>query len=764
MQARENTNNEMSQAKSKERCDKGATEKTFQPGDMVLLRIHKQKRGTSPKLADKFAGPFKVLAQLSEVNYAIADPDTKKQQTVHVNRMKLLPDKPEEQGITREEYDELSGESEEDEVESEGLDEEDEDEDKEEDDTSGTSQKMTRSGTTYTIFHILPYLFLIIGLLGVAGVGAASTPALGALYDCKAAIMKGVFAAPSERTCMDSLRTDEVTKYEAEVRKYHVVRTTFYIYYCDAQHIVKDCDENFWGKDTKEFNATFIPTSRKQCQNAARNKVTRYGRLGKIGTSEWVTHEKKYHCRWFRDDKEKYIKFRLRRVEAMVEGNDRVIQQHITSTKCKWEELSCKPEEQRYGWIIWNRVPHDNSIFHRMGTFLVHQTGNFLMISSLGIGGGIIKRERNLILLDNTYVLKVISNTSSPRNASEKFSDFAENFAKNTKTNVQRELLEGKLAREFMKESQLTSTLAAMLCRINAEVHKLQMLNLHSFPDTVGEMLYAEKGVMIAPRGDAYMVRQCQKITSYKIVWDQKLGQQCYLLFPVLLPKNQTKYLELSTRRLLESSAKINCESRNPLTYIRDKNNAFWRYKLGKRGFKKIDLKDHYFQQRMVLPKLQSYDAKLLHYEGTRPHRTTLLEILAAQQENLQTLTDYRTIGEGDILKGLASAMGDVVETITKTTSNIFRIITDGTTEVTNDTVTAVNNIETALVDLVTFSGGPSNFILYILDLCIIVYLVFRHVRGNRQNRQPPPVPEHGQDPQPPPVPEHQGYLVPVRT
>ena len=103
-------------------------------------------------------------------------------------------------------------------------------------------------------------------------------------------------------------------------------------------------------------------------------------------------------------------------------------------------------------------------------------------------------------------------------------------------------------------------------------------------------------------------------------------------------------------------------------------------------------------------------------------------------------------------MRGLASAMGDVVETITKTTSNIFRIITDGTTEVTNDTVTAVNNIETALVDLVTFSGGPSNFILYILDLCIIVYLVFRHVRGNRQNRQPPP------------VPEHQEYLVPVRT
>ena len=201
---------------------------------------------------------------------------------------------------------------------------------------------------------------------------------------------------------------------------------------------------------------------------------------------------------------------------------------------------------------------------------------------------------------------------------------------------MQRELLEGKMSREFMKESQFMSALSAMLCRVNADVHKLQLLNLHSFPDTVGEMLYAEKGIMITPRGDAYMVRQCQKISSYKISWDQRIGQHCFLLYPVRLPRNQTKYLELSTRRLLETSPKIDCNLRHPETYIRDKNNEFWKYKLGKSGFQKIKLRDHYFQQRMTLPKLQSYNAKLLHYEGTRPHRTTLLEILATQQENLQ--------------------------------------------------------------------------------------------------------------------------------
>ena len=99
-----------------------------------------------------------------------------------------------------------------------------------------------------------------------------------------------------------------------------------------------------------------------------------------------------------------------------------------------------------------------------MGKFQVHQSGNFLMVSELGIGGSIIKLENNLILLDNTSVFKVMDNASATRNRTLKFVHFVENFAKNTGTNVQRELLEGKLVKEFMRESQFMSTLAAVVC------------------------------------------------------------------------------------------------------------------------------------------------------------------------------------------------------------------------------------------------------------------------------------------------------------
>ena len=127
-----------------------------------------------------------------------------------------------------------------------------------------------------------------------------------------------------------------------------------------------------------------------------------------------------------------------------------------------------------------------------------------------------------------------------------------------------------------------------------------------------------EKGITITRQGDTYMVRRCKRISTYDILWDKKLDNNCYQLFPVSLPGNVTMFLELGTRRLYDKSAKIECINRHHVTYIRDRNYRYRKYKLGKSGFQKILLKDHYFQQRMALPRLRTYSPKLLHYENSR--------------------------------------------------------------------------------------------------------------------------------------------------
>ena len=75
---------------------------------------------------------------------------------------------------------------------------------------------------------------------------------------------------------------------------------------------------------------------------------------------------------------------------------------------------------------------------------------------------------------------------------------------------------------------------------------------------------------------------------------------------------------------IMEFTSKIDCDRRHPVTYIRDRNDEFWKHKRSL-GFRMVQLKDHYFRQRMTLPKLESYEVNLLHYEGPRPHRQTII-------------------------------------------------------------------------------------------------------------------------------------------
>ena len=92
IQEKARENNQKAQEKSKKSFDKTAQETNFRPGDLVLLKVKARRKGRTPKLEDKYFGPFEVLAQVSEVNYRIRKKDSNKEMTVHVNRMKTLPE------------------------------------------------------------------------------------------------------------------------------------------------------------------------------------------------------------------------------------------------------------------------------------------------------------------------------------------------------------------------------------------------------------------------------------------------------------------------------------------------------------------------------------------------------------------------------------------------------------------------------------------------------------------------------------------------
>ena len=74
----------------KERFDQNAQDPTYKPGDMVLLRQFKTREGISPKLVDKYDGPYYVTNQSSPSNFNVRHAKTNVAiaYPIHASRLK----------------------------------------------------------------------------------------------------------------------------------------------------------------------------------------------------------------------------------------------------------------------------------------------------------------------------------------------------------------------------------------------------------------------------------------------------------------------------------------------------------------------------------------------------------------------------------------------------------------------------------------------------------------------------------------------------
>ena len=73
----------------------------FVPGDLVLMRVLKNKKGQCAKFADRFSGPYEISSRISVVNYVVKSLQSGKVETVHVNRLKGYEEEEVEKSIEK---------------------------------------------------------------------------------------------------------------------------------------------------------------------------------------------------------------------------------------------------------------------------------------------------------------------------------------------------------------------------------------------------------------------------------------------------------------------------------------------------------------------------------------------------------------------------------------------------------------------------------------------------------------------------------------
>ena len=75
--------------RQKRNYDKRTNDETFTVGQFVWLRNDSRKKGVSPKLTNRWDGPFRVITKLSNVTYRIQRSPRTPQKIVHYDRLKL---------------------------------------------------------------------------------------------------------------------------------------------------------------------------------------------------------------------------------------------------------------------------------------------------------------------------------------------------------------------------------------------------------------------------------------------------------------------------------------------------------------------------------------------------------------------------------------------------------------------------------------------------------------------------------------------------
>ena len=467
-------------------------------------------------------------------------------------------------------------------------------------------------------------------------------------------------------------------------------------------------------------------------------KITPYGTLEKTGNIYKTKNSKPYDCEWLEKNTVRYRKFVMSKFYGTIIGNNQIIHQSITNTNCFVYKQYCKPSEQKRAVLVWKKTKHDFALYHNLGIYDIYRIGDFYLINSLGIGGAKLRTSGTSILLDNTYVLEtdIIEHNTSKRN--ENFTKFAEQYAGKTKSNIQRDLLEGRLSKELILEHQIMSTMTAMLCNMRKDISNLHKLLMHSFTDVVDELMMDSKGHIIENAGEAIIIKKCRMVSYKKIAWNQKLNDTCYMYFPIMLQSGTINFLELITRRIYAESPTIDCNKRPSEIYVRDSHNKFWKFN-NETGFSRTKIQyQQYGSKRLTMQKLNGFNEKLAHYSKPKTHRNTILSIIAEEQDSLKEITDFKTKGKGSFINGIFSGVADSVNSLSDTSRTILHSIAVGLKHITNDTVEiAVETTDTIEGFFNILKGGPSSLVLYVIDLLIIGYLIYERLIQNR----PPPLP-----------------------
>ena len=235
----------------------------------------------------------------------------------------------------------------------------------------------------------------------------------------------------------------------------------------------------------------------------------------------------------------------------------------------------------------------------------------------------------------------------------------------------------------------------------------------------------------------------------------------------------QLCFLQFLNRKLIAHGTRINCTLFPECIFFEDISGQVWH--LTQNGtvskFKLQLLFASLNELNFWLPKFSDFNSHLVRPHFHKLAQPTVLDLISANHQSLQEISQITDVGQGGFLQGLGSLFGITIQSLAQGGKTIIKDVENGvkhgfeglgtfshdlTTGIGNATGTIIQSTGHAFKDVASgtgtffqnFLGGISGTILWTVILLIIIYLLylkFAHQCFNRSDETVGPVQDRQQ-------------------
>ena len=94
-------------------------------------------------------------------------------------------------------------------------------------------------------------------------------------------------------------------------------------------------------------------------------------------------------------------------------------------------------------------------------------------------------------------------------------------------------------------------------CVVQSELARIQHFMLKTFPQTAAQYIHSELGHTVHVAGEALEVSKCAAVAHYTILFNRTLNGTCFRHFPVILPGNEVRFLQVLDKQLVEDGVNL---------------------------------------------------------------------------------------------------------------------------------------------------------------------------------------------------------------